>query len=470
MELGRTAPATTAQSRRIMAALSAAALALSVGACSSGDDPAAVPSAAGVQVAPIFEMIGFAGPEYQAFEASLINSYEQGLAECLADAGFEHTPQPPRQVNLVTSKDEYLERANTSGYGIITQSEGLAFPEDDPQERFPYYAIDADTSAAHQTAHEDAVEANTTYQDSLSDEEYEAYQLARYGEFSEDDFTVDEEGNIVPVEPDGDSATTASCEEQVSSYLTDPAAEILDGEDFEEINDLLADFYETLDSTDAIAATYQPWSACIAEATGEDIERPSDVIARITEEFEALLEEAGVFDDEDDEDALNDYLLEQEENDYEIDLTDELDEDVDEESWSEELELSDEDIEFDLLEEGEDFLDEDEEFLDDIEFDEEYAEYEDDETVDLDLFDDEEGEEFDAASYAEELGLEPAALVALLERETTLAAADVECRFSTGHFDSIRAAQIDLEEQFIAQHEAELERLATAIREARSAL
>jgi hypothetical protein len=60
--------------------------------------------------------------------------------------------------------------------------------------------------------------------------------------------------------------------------------------------------------------------------------------------------------------------------------------------------------------------------------------------------------------------------VALLERETKLAAADVECRFSTGHFDSIRTAQAELEEQFITEHKAELDRLATAIREARAAI
>jgi hypothetical protein len=398
-------------------------------------------------VAPIFELIGFAGQEYQEFEASLINSYEQGLAECLTEAGFEHTPEPPRQVNPVNDEDEYLEQAKARGYGIITQSEGVTFPEDDAQERFPYYAIDAETSAANQKAHEDAVNANTTYQDSLTDEEYDEYQSARYGDFSEDDFVVDEDGNIVPVEPETDDTTTASCEEQVAGYLTDPAAEILDSEEFEDINDLLADFYETVDSTDAIVATYQPWSVCIADATGEEAAHPSELIARITEEFGALLEEAGVFDDEDDEDALNEFLLEQEENDYEIDLEDELDEEADEE------------FDLDFLEDDEEFLDEDEELLDDIEFGEEYEE-----------FDEDGSEEFDAASYAEELGLEPAALVALLERETKLAAADVECRFSTGHFDSIRTAQAELEEQFITEHKAELDRLATAIREARAAI
>ncbi len=447
MEFGRTAPATAAHSRRIVAALAAGALTLSVGACSSRDTPTASPSASGIAVAPILELIGFAGQEYQEFEASLINSYEQGLAECLTEAGFEHTPEPPRQVNPVNDEDEYLEQAKASGYGIVTQSEGVTFPEDDAQERFPYYAIDAETSAANQKAHEDAVNANATYQDSLTDEEYDEYQSARYGDFSEDDFVVDEDGNIVTVEPDTDDTTAASCEEQVAGYLTDPAAEILDSEEFEDINELLADFYETVDSTDTIVATYQPWSVCIADATGEEAAHPSELIARITEEFGALLEEAGVFDDEDDEDALNEYLLEQEENDYEIDLEDDLDEEADEE------------VDLDFLEDDEEFLDEDEELLDDIEFDEEYEESDEDGS-----------EEFDAASYAEELGLEPAALVALLERETKLAAADVECRFSTGHFDSIRTAQAELEEQFITEHRAELDRLATAIREARAAI
>lgn len=432
--------------RRLAAFVSVGVLALSLTACSTDETPAGTDTEDAL-VSPLMEAISLAGKEYQEFESSFLANHEDQLTTCMTDAGFEYYKATPLQVNNISSKDSSLALAKENGYGISGDTEGVSFAEDDPMTRLFYYAINTEQSAANQTAYDNALAKNDEYIASLSEDELAAYELARYGEAEGDDYEVDEDGNLIA--SDNIDPEHMGCETALADAFVDPAQEILDSEEHVDTVDSILSFYEQVDSDEAIADVYEKWATCFTQATGEQVVAPSDVTDALYEELDALFAVEEGLDTEDDEAALDEYLLEQEENGYDIEgssysTTDQsytvqtiaTSSEADADSADSEVEVGDAELEL---------------------TDEELADLgiELDDTSDQDL----------SAEY----GIDQDQYNALVEREKTLAQADVNCRFETDYFDSIQRAQIELENKFVKDNKDKLDALATAIREARAA-
>lgn len=433
------------RARVVAACVAAGALGLSMSACSSDEKVTGTDSQAAL-VSPLMEAIGLAGAEYQEFESTFLAEHEKALATCMTEAGFEYYEAAPLQVNAIASKEDSLATAKESGYGISNDSEGVSFAEDDSMTRLYYYSITTEQSEANQAAYDEALAKNDEYLASLSDDDLAAYNLARDGEASGDDYTVDEDGNLIAsdeIDPDH-----MGCESALADSFVDPAQDVLDSDEYADTVDAILNFYTESDTQDSIKDVYSKWAACYTKATGESAEVPSDVTDALDTEFSDLFADVEGLDTEDDESALDEYLLEQEESGYEGDI------EIDQMSFT-----SDESATIQTVSSN----------------DPEATESADDET-ELELTDEELAElgletsdDYDDSSAASEYGVDEEEYNALVTRESTLAQADVTCRFETDYFNSIQLAQIKLEEEFVKDNKDALTALGDAIREARAA-
>lgn len=419
--------------RAAVAVLGVSALLIGVAACSSEDSDKG--TATGVTpTSPLLDAVLLGGQEYAEFEDAQLSKYHASLKSCLEAAGFEYTVPPAYQVNVQADRAESLELAQSVGYGIVAESDGVTFAEDDSASRLFIYPITPEQSDQRDKEFQEAETKNEDYLESLSDERADEYQVVRTGELTDDSFEVDEDGNLVPSE-DGTESVDSSCETTASEALSDPGVDVFESEEFAETYDLIMAFYESVDADESISKIYAEWSQCLADSTGETFASPYDLSTELSNELEAAYGATEMLDT-DEESALDDseiFLDDEAEQDSDIvieeqshklpattDTTAEL-ESGDEEITEEDLALLEDELAF-----------EDEESYDDYTVDE-------------------------------------AALTALEAREIKWATADVTCRFDQDFFNKIQNAQIALEEKFVEENKAVFEDLATAIREARAA-
>ncbi len=181
---------------------------------------------------------------------------QQSIAECMAAEGFEYTPYVQDQDFAYYGPGEDLTEEEWKakyGYGYFTMmlEETAAFeeggfdqqynPEDDP---------------------------NWVYQESLSDSERQAYEIALYGNwenFEQVAPEVDEEGNEIWVEPD--FAEIGGCqnlayEDIYGGFGPDPEQE----EIWQQLEPAYDDLWSRIESDPRIVEANEEWAACMADA------------------------------------------------------------------------------------------------------------------------------------------------------------------------------------------------------------
>lgn len=183
---------------------------------------------------------------------ALILESEQLVAECMADAGFEYTPNVAAAEAVISSQDARSlprdEFVGEYGYGVATLDRSL--PED----------------------------PNREYRESLAPEALEAYKQTLLGALAEANFmeeppTVDELG----------------CRGEANAEAGRPS--VLENNPYQEFGGLLDDVHALSDRIHADARLDEAaelWLGCMADAGYPDFERVGDAEQWVREQMEEL--------------------------------------------------------------------------------------------------------------------------------------------------------------------------------------
>ena len=203
---------------------------------------------------------------------------QQSVAECMAAEGFEYTPYIPQEsFGYYAGPGEELteeERMLQYGYGFFT------------------YMLE-ETQAYEDIAIEDEYDPsddpNWVYQESLSDSERQAYELALWGDwenFEETGPTYDEDGNEIWVEPDWSEiggCQNIAQEEAYGGFGPDPEMEAL----WEELGPKQEELYDRIQADPRIVDANQEWAGCMADA-GYTFSAQEDIFTYLGELSEDL--------------------------------------------------------------------------------------------------------------------------------------------------------------------------------------
>lgn len=167
-------------------------------------------------------------------------AYEEALATCMRDQGFEYTPAPAVSTDGAPTEQEDTstrEWAEQFGYGIYVQT-------------------DAERAlAAWYDANPVPPDPNEAYVDAMSDAEKDAYDRALQGDAA--DGTVD-----APQDPDADQGCTGRAQEEV--YADFYAA--VNAEEWTAFNDDFAALTEEIFEDPAVENLDKEWAACMDES------------------------------------------------------------------------------------------------------------------------------------------------------------------------------------------------------------
>jgi hypothetical protein len=191
---------------------------------------------------------------------------QQSIAECMAAEGFEYTPYVHEESFEYYGPEQDLteeERMLKYGYGYFTYmlEETAAFEE-----------------GAFEEEWDPSDDPNWVYQESLSESERQAYEIALWGNwenFEESGPTYDDEGNEIWEEPDWSEiggCQNLAQEEIYGGFGPDPEMDAL----YEELWPKQEELYERIQADARIVEANEKWSACMADTgytftTQEDI-------------------------------------------------------------------------------------------------------------------------------------------------------------------------------------------------------
>lgn len=194
---------------------------------------------------------------------------EELVAACMAEEGFDYTPQENNGGTVVSSDDfdgpewDSLEFAEQYGYGATTDPYGMqAAQETAPPEETEW------------------VDANADYVASMSETEQAAYQDALWGPQSTQEYDEDSE---VAQEY---SWEDAGCYGAAQHQVYDAGAST--GEDFQPLMDEMNKIYENLATNPAMTELDSTWSTCMADAGYPGLATPSDAQNSIYDKSNAL--------------------------------------------------------------------------------------------------------------------------------------------------------------------------------------
>jgi hypothetical protein len=257
----------------IVAAGVAGALVVLLAGCSgngSGGGGGSEPTPSVGPLGAYFEKIGGSYDQDDAEEQA--RRYEEIVAECMAEQGFEYTPQDTSSMGMAVAEPvstdngmpawDSLEYAQQYGYGATTWQ-------------------DMPGATAEATAQE-WTDPNQDYLDAMSDSERNAYYEALYGK---QDQEPDENGVI---EYDW---TTAGCQGKASHEAYDAGNGAYDDPGYKALEDDLNTFYESYSTDPRMADIDAEWSDCIADA-GYTFDTPTDAQQSIYDQMSKLYENA----------------------------------------------------------------------------------------------------------------------------------------------------------------------------------
>ena len=301
----------TAPRHRSARIAGAFALALALASCTNSSEPSPSPTSAdatpeaSADLGPVealqLETIGVVDDEAWARVEHV--RFEEAVAVCMRDAGFEYTPEE-YESDEEDENTESLEYAREFGYGITTWDEDS---DDEDYERTP----------------------NDLYIEGLSDEELDAYWIAYEGEYLDEDDEIDlsdfddEDGEIdlgdLEIGEDGeidfgdefieddldefeefdefDDLGYEGCQGVAYEGLADNPLPY----DFPEHQDVLMaldEMYAEVANDESLIEAEEAWSACMDEAGYPDLVTADDASYLVYDAYDAAWEE--VPDDADD--------------------------------------------------------------------------------------------------------------------------------------------------------------------------
>lgn len=228
------------------------AAALTLGGCSKGADQSggqseAAPAATEEYVAGPLEKYLSAlddGQEYTDADAAQDDKkYQEDIAACMAEEGFEYIPDTNGYVS-VTSTDMTgpqwgtLEFAKQYGYGIVS------WPEEE---------VSDDSMTEY-------VDPNAEYRDSLSKSEKEAYDRTLYGEQVYVESENSDTDEVVEYDPsqNGCYGKATYGESDGDNYYEDP--------DFTDLFDAANELWTSMETSPEMTALEAEWSTCMGDA------------------------------------------------------------------------------------------------------------------------------------------------------------------------------------------------------------
>lgn len=238
-------------------ALAASVVALALAGCTGGTSSASAED--GGPMTAFYEKLGgsFEDEDYERQQREM----EEIIAECMAEQGFEYTPNEPTSFEEPDDLPEWdsKEYAEQYGYGATTSDE-----------------IYGD---------EEYVDPNADYLASMSESEQNAFYEALYGVQPEVDPEADPEAEIEYNWEDNGCSGKASHEvyEQEGSIWEDP--------EFTALSDEMSTEWEAVLDEPKVSAAQEKWVECIAEA-GFDFSSPDEPQQEIYDELNALWEAA----------------------------------------------------------------------------------------------------------------------------------------------------------------------------------
>lgn len=249
------------RARRCLVALAATVSVFALASCtdegSASDTPAGDTSATGAaQESPLAPYIDAAYSTGERTDAEIDEeraqfvAFEEKLAECLKQEGFEYTPEEPRdeyfQIGGVADEDfrpDDEKWVSVHGYGIVdSMVTPVGGPSEDAEETSP----------------------NTTYYESLSDAQKRAFEVARYGQTAEEQEQAVEQG-IDPFAASWEDRGCAGWAEHELDLDSEgkPAADL---SAFEDLLVRMDEVSKTADEDPEVSALDSQWASCMQEA------------------------------------------------------------------------------------------------------------------------------------------------------------------------------------------------------------
>jgi hypothetical protein len=229
---------------KALAGAAAAATAVLLGACGSGDAGAA-------QVTSIEDALGLDENAIQEREAKV----QEEVRRCMEAEGFDYLPMDPSRLNVRVigpGREDNAEFRRTKGYGITT------------------------TFGERPAVEENSADPNGEIREAMSEEERQAYDKALFGaaaagEDGGGSFSVRIGPGVGSVEPAGEAPDPAQmgcfgqAQEKVGS-----------NDKLERLGPQLQELQERIASDPRMVRANAAWAACMSEA-GFDFETPEDI-------------------------------------------------------------------------------------------------------------------------------------------------------------------------------------------------
>lgn len=253
------------RTRTIWMPAAAAALALGLTACGSGDGGGPGGGDLTWEDSPLAEFFTTgeeAEFDQEAEEARYAQEsarLEQLVAECMAEQGFEYTPNDSSgSISFGTSMDEDydpVENARQNGYGFFTWEDQV----EDPQEEY--------------------VDPNQDYVESMSESERDAFYEALNGPMVE----YDENAEMETEWNWEEAGCYGSAQHQVYDVESEHAGTTAVYSDprWEELMTAMSATYEQAQSDPRMTAINQEWATCMADAGHADFATPQEAMESI---------------------------------------------------------------------------------------------------------------------------------------------------------------------------------------------
>lgn len=251
-----------------LAGIAAAALALTLSGCSGdgGGELTYEDSPLGQYLASAYGG-DLSAEEQQKMWDEQLRAQEALMAECMAEQGFEYTPNvqssgvvaADEEIEWEPEKKEWVEKY---GYGLVND---------------PYTELGEDSSS------EEYVDPNQEYIDSLSESEQAAYYETAYG-MSPDEEALDEEGVAEYTWEDAGCQGWAQHEQQGE----DP----WQSDEFADLRTKMEELWSSTQESPEFTELNAAWASCMDDAGEPGFSVQTDAQQTIAEEQSALYEAA----------------------------------------------------------------------------------------------------------------------------------------------------------------------------------
>lgn len=209
-------------------------------------------------------------------ELSQNNRWEEAIARCMVDQGFEYFPRLRTMEDLEAGEAEQTARSaerrrdgRPVGWGTVEYAKAHGFGIDTLQQDRQLEISDTEDQS------DPSLQAEREYLKSLSESELRAWRLALSGDPA--DLTYDGDGNPI------DDRAAQGCQGFATLEIGESSREVLQDKTFSELLSALDDAVPTRENDEGMAILEADWSRCMRESGYEFPDRDGARLAVVTE-------------------------------------------------------------------------------------------------------------------------------------------------------------------------------------------